>query len=814
MDWARRSADSSYQPSLARLKSRLVEAVLEDRPPTIVVMGPSTTFGRGCPLQHLRWSDVLQNLSNFTGSPLPLRVINEARPATPLHTQWRSILGSYQHDPKVDLIVLDYAVTSTDKSQSHKSAVMIHTFLQSWRRPPAILFVETFSVSDMTLLAEGLEAPTAELSGHCMPSACAKQNFRDRVFKRNMQGTARLLQDSCRAPEQEHCTGSISKDVCAAGFKLTLEESKQNADSDVVLNFSAAEICEMNIESDLAFDGSSFPALVGNSSKWHLGADRPGKFGWIANEEPAIQAPKGSVPAKHAEIPNTDIVFPLRLSAGTVFLDHLASYENIGSATCQLENLKGELLGPAVKIDALWSNRYSIGNRVTLSASKKRELPKAGPNAAVRLTSNRIDDRVFSTGGAMAQTVDPVVDVLEEGKHPLDSLFRPKRVAVVGATDKEGSVGRTLLKNLISNPFGGVVYPVNPKREHVLGILAFRNIAACPGHVDLVIVVTPASTVPGVIQDCVDQGVKNAIIISAGFKEVGPEGEKLEQEVERIAKKGNLRIVGPNCLGIICPTSGLNASFANLMPQKGSVAFISQSGAMITSVLDWSVSQKVGFSAVISIGSMLDMDFSSMIFYLAKDPATKSIVLYMESIGNARNFLSAARECSLTKPIIVIKGGRTDAAAKAAASHTGSLTGSDAVLDAAFKRAGVLRVDSMSDSESADLFEMADVLSKQPLPNGNRLAILTNAGGPGVLATDALASHGGVVAELSTETVQRLNGVLPAAWSHGNPIDVLGDATAKHYADSLEVVAKEAAEAAAAAVHGLGTAVIPQESKR
>lgn len=386
----------------------------------------------------------------------------------------------------------------------------------------------------------------------------------------------------------------------------------------------------------------------------------------------------------------------------------------------------------------------------------------------------------------MAATVDPVVDVLEEGKHPLDSLFRPKRVAVVGATDKEGSVGRTLLKNLISNPFGGVVYPVNPKREHVLGILAFRSIAACPGHVDLVIVVTPAATVPGVIQDCVDQGVKNAIIISAGFKEVGPEGEKLELEVQRIATKGNLRIVGPNCLGIICPTSGLNVSFANLMPQKGSVAFISQSGAMITSVLDWSVSQKVGFSAVISIGSMLDMDFSSMIFYLAKDSATKSIVLYMESIGNARNFLSAARECSLTKPIIVIKGGRTDAAAKAAASHTGSLTGSDAVLDAAFKRAGVLRVDSMS-----DLFEMADVLSKQPLPNGNRLAILTNAGGPGVLATDALASHGGVVAELSPKTVQDLSGVLPAAWSHGNPIDVLGDATAKHYADSLEIVAKD-----------------------
>ncbi|CAE7194469.1 unnamed protein product [Symbiodinium sp. CCMP2456] len=386
----------------------------------------------------------------------------------------------------------------------------------------------------------------------------------------------------------------------------------------------------------------------------------------------------------------------------------------------------------------------------------------------------------------MAALLDPVVDVLEEGSHPLDSLFKPKRVAVIGATDREGSVGRTLLRNLISNPFGGVVYPVNPKREHVLGISSFKSIAACPGQIDLAVVITPASTVPAVVKECVENKVRNVIIISAGFKEVGPEGEKLENEVKAIAQTGNLRIVGPNCLGIICPTSGLNASFANLMPQKGSVAFISQSGAMITSVLDWSVSQKVGFSAVISIGSMLDMDFSSMIFYLAKDPATKSIVLYMESIGNARSFLSAAREAALTKPIIVIKGGRTDAAAKAAASHTGSLTGSDAVLDAAFKRAGVLRVENMS-----DLFEMADVLSKQPLPNGNRLAILTNAGGPGVLACDALAQHGGSLAELSGETIAALNQVLPPAWSHGNPIDVLGDASAKHYADSLEIVARD-----------------------
>ena len=356
----------------------------------------------------------------------------------------------------------------------------------------------------------------------------------------------------------------------------------------------------------------------------------------------------------------------------------------------------------------------------------------------------------------MAALLDPVVDVLEEGSHPLDSLFKPKRVAVIGATDREGSVGRTLLRNLISNPFGGVVYPVNPKREHVLGISSFKSIAACPGQIDLAVVITPASTVPAVVKECVEnkapvffadkvsslkplcfpgsagtkchhyfgrfqggwargreapwpagaQSVHTSFTARSGLTCHEPVlAPRLENEVKAIAQTGNLRIVGPNCLGIICPTSGLNASFANLMPQKGSVAFISQSGAMITSVLDWSVSQKVGFSAVISIGSMLDMDFSSMIFYLAKDPATKSIVLYMESIGNARSFLSAAREAALTKPIIVIKGGRTDAAAKAAASHTGSLTGSDAVLDAAFKRAGVLRVENMS-----DLFEMVTAL--------------------------------------------------------------------------------------------------------
>mmetsp|Transcript_69491 Transcript_69491/g.145133 ORF Transcript_69491/g.145133 Transcript_69491/m.145133 type:complete len:913 (-) Transcript_69491:501-3239(-) len=382
--------------------------------------------------------------------------------------------------------------------------------------------------------------------------------------------------------------------------------------------------------------------------------------------------------------------------------------------------------------------------------------------------------------------LDPSQDILAIGQHPLDTLFKPRSVAVVGATERYGSVGRTLLKNLVSSPFGGAVYPVNPKKAQVLGVSTFPSIAACPTQVDVVIVILPAKAVPALVQECVDCKVSHAIIISAGFREVGPEGEALEEEVKAIAAKGKLRIVGPNCLGLMCPTSGFNATFANLMPKPGSVAFVSQSGAMITSVLDWSVGQKVGFSAVISVGAMMDVDFSDFIEYLANDENTKSIVLYMETIGNARQFLSAAREASLSKPIVVIKGGKTDAAAQAAASHTGSLTGSDAVLDAAFKRAGVLRVEDI-----ADVFEMADVLSKQPLANGRRMAILTNAGGPGVLACDALVKNGGVLAELEPSTIEKLNKVLPAAWSHGNPIDILGDATARTYENSLAILAED-----------------------
>ncbi len=383
-------------------------------------------------------------------------------------------------------------------------------------------------------------------------------------------------------------------------------------------------------------------------------------------------------------------------------------------------------------------------------------------------------------------TTDPAHHILGYEKQPLDAIFAPKTVAVIGATETPDSVGRTLMWNLLSNPFGGTIFPVNPKRKNVLGIKAYPNIATVPEKVDLAVIATPAPTIPGIINECVDAGVKGAIIISAGFKEIGEEGVKLEQQILQNARRGNLRIIGPNCLGVMNPLIGLNATFASTIARPGNVGFISQSGALCTSILDWSLQENFGFSAFISIGSMLDVDWGDLIYYLGDDPRTSSIVIYMESVGNARSFLSAAREVALTKPIVIIKAGRTEAAAKAAASHTGALTGSDEVLNAAFRRSGVLRVYHI-----AHLFSMAELLAKQARPTGQRLTIITNAGGPGVLTTDTLISEDGTLAELSPETIASLNKILPPHWSHSNPIDILGDADPQRYAKTLEIAAQD-----------------------
>ena len=389
----------------------------------------------------------------------------------------------------------------------------------------------------------------------------------------------------------------------------------------------------------------------------------------------------------------------------------------------------------------------------------------------------------MSEAGLYSQTQDASSEVLQSEGHPLDALFKPRRIAVIGATAREGTVGRTVLANLIHPAFKGNVWPVNPQREEILGVPCFPSIAKTPAPVDLAVIVTPAATVPGVVGECVAAGVRGAIVISAGFKELGPAGQELERQIAEGIRGSRMRVIGPNCLGVMMPHIGMNATFAQAIARPGNVAFLSQSGALCTAILGWSFVEQVGFSTFVSTGSMLDIGWGDLIDYFGDDPHTKSILIYMESVGEARSFLSAAREVSLSKPVIVLKAGRSEAASKAAASHTGALTGSDDVLEAAFRRVGVLRVNAIS-----DLFHLADALSKQPRPQGPKLAILTNAGGPGVLATDAVIASGGELAALTPQTIEALSGFLPPHWSRGNPVDVLGDADAERYEHALEVV--------------------------
>jgi acetyltransferase len=369
----------------------------------------------------------------------------------------------------------------------------------------------------------------------------------------------------------------------------------------------------------------------------------------------------------------------------------------------------------------------------------------------------------------------------------LTSFFQPRSIALVGATEREGSVGRAIWDNL--RGFSGPVFPVNAKRAEVCGVKAYPNIAALPEVPEMVIIMTPASTVPQLVEEAGVAGVKAVIVISAGFKETGPEGAKLEAEVLAAAKRHGVRLIGPNCLGLMNPHAGLNATFASSVAQPGRVAFLSQSGALCTAILDWSHDQHVGFSAFVSTGAMADVGWGDLIRHFGEDPNTSSIVIYMESVGDdAASFLAAARAVAAQKPIVVIKVGRTAEASRVAASHTGAMTGSDAVLDAALRQSGVLRVDTIE-----ELFDMAEVLAKQPLPTGRRLAIVTNAGGPGALATDALVLGHGELAELSAKTMTDLNALLPAHWSHHNPVDVLGDADAARFAQALGIVADDAA---------------------
>ena len=344
----------------------------------------------------------------------------------------------------------------------------------------------------------------------------------------------------------------------------------------------------------------------------------------------------------------------------------------------------------------------------------------------------------------------------------LDKIFNPKTIAVVGASDEVGSVGYALIKNFTDLKFEGKIFPVNLHKTEILGLKAYESVEQIPETVDLAVVATPSKTVPDVLEQCGKAGINGVIIISAGFKEIGPEGRALEDRITEIRKKYGMRVVGPNCLGVIRPSISLNATFVSKMPKPGKIAFISQSGALGSAILDWAMHENIGFSNFVSLGSMIDVDFGDLIDYFGTDPKTRSILMYIEGITDARGFMSAARHFARTKPIIVVKAGKFSESAKAAASHTGSLTGEDLIYDKAFKRAGMVRVDDI-----ADLFNCAEVLGMQPLPQGPNLAIITNAGGPGVMATDALIARGGKLAQLGEKTMEKLNGILRTTGAEG-----------------------------------------------
>ncbi len=378
----------------------------------------------------------------------------------------------------------------------------------------------------------------------------------------------------------------------------------------------------------------------------------------------------------------------------------------------------------------------------------------------------------------------------------LDAVFRPRSVALIGASERAGSIGRTLLENLLGADLRGDVYAVNPRHAAVLGRPCYPDVAALPSAPDLAVIATPAATVPGIVAALAARGTRGAVVISAGFGESGPNGRALERAALEAGRSSLLRVVGPNTLGVIAPGIGLNASFAHLFPSPGGVAFVAQSGAITTSVLDWAYGRGIGFSLVAALGDMGDVDFGDMLDWLANDAATRAILLYVEAIGDARKFMSAARAAARMKPVLVVKGGRHAQSATAAASHTGRLAGPDAEYSAAFRRAGMLRVESLG-----ELLDAVETLALARKPTGERLAIVTNGGGLGVLAADALLDRGGELAVLSAATLARLDKELPAAWSHGNPIDIVGDATAARFGQSLEAVFAEPAADAVLVLH-------------
>jgi acetyltransferase len=372
------------------------------------------------------------------------------------------------------------------------------------------------------------------------------------------------------------------------------------------------------------------------------------------------------------------------------------------------------------------------------------------------------------------------------GIENLNRLFNPKRIAVIGASEREGSIGAKILQNLTNSGYTGQVFPVTPFRQTVQGLTAYPHVGEVPAPVDLAIVATPAETVPSIVEECGASGVSGVIIVSAGFKEAGQHGSDLEKQILEPQKKYGLRIIGPNSFGIIRPKINLFATFANKQAAPGGIALISQSAALCATALDWAWDAQVGFSVIVSTGSMLDVDMGDLLDYFGLDPQTKSIMLYVESLKNPRKFMSAAREFARDKPIVVVKAGRFRESSEATLCHSGSLAGEDAIYDAAFRRAGVVRVKGIN-----DLFSCAEALTMQPNPSGTSLTIVTNAGGPAILATDHLIARGGKLAQLTAETVQALKGILPLYCSRANPVDVYEEAASDRFRDVLEICLKD-----------------------
>ncbi|MGI4721348.1 MAG: GNAT family N-acetyltransferase [Janthinobacterium lividum] len=385
----------------------------------------------------------------------------------------------------------------------------------------------------------------------------------------------------------------------------------------------------------------------------------------------------------------------------------------------------------------------------------------------------------------------------------LDHFFNASSVAIVGASARPGSVGATVLTNLISGGFKGAIWPVNPKYRQLEDMDVYSDVDTLPACPALAVICTPANTVPDIVARLGRRGCKAAVVLSAGLDAVGPDGESLRLAMLKAARPFLLRVLGPNCVGLLVPALGLNASFAPVAALPGRIAFVAQSGALVTSVLDWARSRRIGFSCFISIGDGSDVDFGDLLDYLAGDPGTDAILLYVESVRGSRKFMSAARSAARAKPTVVVKAGRVRESAHAAFSHTGALAGSDMVYDAALRRAGMLRVYT-----TAELFDAVAILAQPRRPAGNRLAILTNGGGPGVMATDALISGGGVLAPLSTALVERLSQGLPATWSHANPVDIIGDAPVERYRLALEALVDDPGTDAVVLIHA-PTAIVP-----